>query len=307
MNTQVTVTRAATEDGRIKSTARQGGSWRKRLVTILDRPGGRLLLAKIATHVARSNSGKDVAIKYVDGLWTRRVGGYFLPDGRRFEYVYSDFGAWENEVGQRDTDARDFWLQHYQPQESDVIFDVGAGRGEDILTFSRGVGKIGRVIALEADPVSFTFLRNFCRLNRLDNVAALHVAAMDKPGFVHITQSSSSWLENSVQVGTGTTGARVAANTIDAICERLGIREIAFLKMNIEGAERYALEGMKGVMPQIRQVCIACHDFRAELGHGEEYRTRSFVEGFLRRGGFSLESRASDPRDYVRDHIFGLR
>jgi hypothetical protein len=52
---------------------------------------------------------------------------------------------------------------------------------------------------------------------------------------------------------------------------------------------------------------VACHDFRSELGHGEQFRTRAFVEQFLIDHGFTLASRSKDPRDFVRDHVFGLR
>ena len=274
---------------------------------LLDRRGGRSVLGAIATQVVRHNSREDISITYSAGLWTRRVGEYYLPDGRKFKYVYSDFGAWKREIEWREADAREFWLRHYRPKEGDVIFDVGAGRGEDILTFSRTVGRAGRVIAIEADPVSFAYLRSFCRLNKLENTVPLHVAAMDKPGLVRIREGSS-WTENSIRVGDdGVAGAKVRADTIDAICCNLGVEEIAFLKMNIEGAERYALKGMRATMPRVRQLCVACHDFRADEGDGDAFRTRGLVEDILRQNGFSLDSRPDDPRPYVREHLFGLR
>ncbi|MFI5096536.1 MAG: FkbM family methyltransferase [Candidatus Acidiferrales bacterium] len=205
------------------------------------------------------------------------------------------------------SDAKDFWLQHYSPREGDVIVDVGAGRGEDTLTFSRAVGRTGRVIAIEAHPLSFAFLKSFCRLNRLANVTSLHLALMDKPGTVRIAESESSWMENAIECGEGSSGVPVQAVTFDSVCKEQGLKDIAFLKMNIEGAERYALPGMEPVLPRIRQICVACHDFRADMGHGEQFRTRAFVEQFLTAHGFRVASRWDDPRDYVRDHVFGLR
>lgn len=55
------------------------------------------------------------------------------------------------------------------------------------------------------------------------------------------------------------------------------------------------------------QIFIACHDFRADINHGEHLRTRNSMEQFLTRHGFTLASRPDDPRDYVRDHVFGFR
>jgi hypothetical protein len=65
--------------------------------------------------------------------------------------------------------------------------------------------------------------------------------------------------------------------------------------------------GMNNTIAKVRNICVCCHDFRADRGHGEEYRTRDFVTDFLSKRGFVVSRRGSDPRDFVRDHIFGLR
>jgi FkbM family methyltransferase len=251
--------------------------------------------------------GNTISIEYVDGLWTHRVGSDFFPDSPRFNYAPYEFDAWKSQAARCISETRDFWLQHYQPREGDVVVDVGAGRGEDTLTFSRSVGKTGRVIAIEAHPLSFAILRNFCRLNGLSNVTPLQVALMDKPGTVRLAESESSWLENDVVSGEAQSGIPVRAATFAEVYEQQGLKDIAFLKMNIEGAERYALLGMDSVIHHVRQICVACHDFRADRGDGEQFRTRAFSEQFLTERGFRLASRPHEPRDYVRDHLFGLR
>jgi FkbM family methyltransferase len=281
-------------------------SYKKALIRLLDRPGGRFLLGRMATNFLRRASGEQFELAYLNGLWTRRIGSYFLPDSFRFEYTYADFGAWKRQVEQYIADTKEFWLRHYHPQAGDVVVDVGAGRGEDTLTFSRGVGKTGRVVAIEAHPLSFAILKNFCRLNGLTNVTLLQLALMDKPGKVLMTESQSGWLENAVGGVLGA-GITVQAATLDEICKTYGLEDIAFLKMNIEGAERQALLGMESVLPRVQQICVACHDFRGDLGHGEQFRTHAFVEQFLTAHGLATASRQNDPRDYVRDHVFGLR
>jgi FkbM family methyltransferase len=264
-------------------------------------------LGKIATRYLRRISGPGVDIAYIDGLWTRRAGNDYFPDGMRFEYAYADFGEWKRQMEVHEFNARDYWLQHYRPRAGDVVIDVGAGRGEDTAAFSRAVGESGRVIAIEAHPATFAVLKAFCRLNRLRNVTPLHLALADQPGTVRIADSESSWMENAIEPSQGSSGTPVKAATLDDLYEQEGLKEIAFLKMNIEGAERYALPGMERVIPHIHQICVACHDFRSELGHGEQFRSRAFVERFLIDHGFTLASRPDDPRDFVRDHVFGLR
>lgn len=282
-------------------------SYKRALIRLMDRPGGRFLLGKVATLFLRRLCGTGVEIKFIDGLWTRQVGTYFFPDGLRFDYAYADFDSWKRQAEIYESDTRDYWLQHYSPQEGDVIVDVGAGHGEDTLTFSRAVGENGRVVAIEAHPAAFAILKNFCRLNRLTNVTPLHLALVDRPGTVRIAKSESSWVESAIDLGKDSSGIPVQAAILDDLCMQEGLREIAFLKMNIEGAERYALPGMALVIQNVGQICVACHDFRSNQGDGEQFRTRSFVERFLIDHRFTLVSRPDDPRDYVRDHIFGLR
>ena len=282
-------------------------SYKKALTRLLDRPGGRFLLGKFATSFLQRSGGDGVEIVYVDGMWTRRVGRHSFPDGLRFEYKYADFQTWKQQAEIYASETKEYWLQHYKPQEGDIIVDVGAGRGEDTLTFSQGVGKTGRVIAIEAHPRSFAILKNFCRLNHLSNVTVLQLALLDKQGTVQMVESEPSWTENSIDSGNSGSGISVQAGTLDDVCKAQGLQEIAFVKMNIEGSERHALLGMESVLPQVRQICVACHDFRADGGHGEQFRTRAFVEQFLVEHGFTITSRRDDPRDYVRDHVFGVK
>ncbi|MBU0492361.1 MAG: FkbM family methyltransferase [Chloroflexi bacterium] len=188
-----------------------------------------------------------------------------------------------------------------------MVIDVGAGRGGDeIAVFSRAVGESGRVIAVEAHPVSFEFLEVFCRLNRLENTTRLQVAVMDRPGTMSMTESYA-WFAATVDRNNQSPGIKVRATTLDEICEAQGIEAVAYLKMNIEGGERYALPGMEAMIQNVQTICVACHDFRANRGEGDHFRTRAFVEQWLAERGFELAWPPDHPFDFVRDYVFGLR
>jgi FkbM family methyltransferase len=282
-------------------------SYKQSLIRLLDRTGGRSLLGKIATSFVCRKIGEGVEIRYLDGMWTRQVGSDFFPDGPTFNYTYVDFHEWKRQMEINAANTTEYWLRHYQPKRGDVIVDVGAGRGEDTATFSRLVGENGRVIAIEAHPGTFAILQNFCRLNGLTNTTILQLALMDKAGTVRMAESESSWQENTVEYHEKSTGIEVRACTLSDVCEQLGVKDIAFLKMNIEGAERHALLGMLPVIQNIRQLCVACHDFQSDRGQGEHFRTQAFVEQFLIENGFAVILRKDDPRTAVRYHVFGVR
>lgn len=280
-------------------------SLKRRLLQQIDVPGGRPLLAWLTTrHARRLLQRADVHVTH-RGLWTHTIGEYVVPDGARYAYDSSRILKWNTEVPKYLGNAEDYWFREYSPRPGDVIVDVGAGRGEDVLAFSQRVGSTGRVIAIEAHPVSFHLLQAFCALNRLDNVTAVNCALMDTAGSVTI-ETGDDWRANTVGGGTAS-GTAVRATTLDLLARELRLGDVAFLKMNIEGAERQALPGMEATLPRIAHLCVCCHDFRAERGDGEQYRTRAFVEQFLSSRGFSVHTRGADARPWVRDHLHARR
>jgi len=282
-------------------------SLRGAVVRFLDHPGGRSILGRAATASAQRITRSSVQIVYRDGQWTHSTGPSIETIGPQFAYTREMFRAWRRRIEAYAAETRDYWLRFYEPKQGDTVIDVGAGHGEDTLTFSRAVGPSGRVIAIEAHPLSFKALTDFCRLNNLSNVTPVHLALMDKPGEVRIIESES-WMENRVTSnGEPASNMTVPAGTLDDLCRRLRISQISFLKMNIEGAERYALLGAEQTMLRIQHICVACHDFRADQGHGEQFRTRAFVEGFFVHHGLKVARRTDDPRCSVPDHLFGLR
>jgi FkbM family methyltransferase len=281
-------------------------SLKRRIIDLLDRNGGRALLARVTTFQARRELGREVEVFHDGLLWIHRVNATFFPDGRRFCYYRSSFTKWAELPAKYIKDADDYWFRHYQPHKGDIVFDIGAGRGEDTIAFSKAVGETGRVVAIEAHPRSFELLDTFCRLNKLENVSPINLAVMDKRGEISMVESHD-WRAHAVDVDGTSSNLRVTSGTLDQISAELEIKHIDFLKVNIEGAERYALVGMESILECTESICVACHDFLAERGLGEHYRTKRFVERFLADHGFRTRSYPDDRRDYVRCHVFAFR
>ena len=184
-------------------------------------------------------------------------------------------------------DANDYWFHVYKPQTGDIIVDIGAGRGEDVFAFSRAVGSKGHVWAIEPHPISYAALVKLCELNKLDNVTTLNLACVDTPASLQI-ETMPVWESSYVREGAPTpTSHPVQGLRFDVIAAQLKIDRIDFLKMNIEGAERVALPGCADGLQSTRFACVAAHDFRADRGEGDQFRTLAFVRDFLARCGFS--------------------
>ena len=83
---------------------------------------------------------------------------------------------------------------------------------------------------------------------------------------------------------------------MDELCESLGIEQVDWIKLNIEGAEKEALRGMERMAPRVRNLTISCHDFL-----GTEWgRSKDVVTEWLLGHGFTVEQRDDE------DEVFGL-
>jgi FkbM family methyltransferase len=199
---------------------------------------------------------------------------------------------------QFDSDLEIF-LWDYTPADGDVILDIGAGTGTEAVRLSRLVGPTGRVIAVEAHPDTFAVLAKVSAANRIHNITTVEAAVAGVAGTLHITDNDE--VGSNTLFGDG--AIEVRATTIDDIIAECHVERVDFLKMNIEGAERLAIQGMDHTVARVERMAISCHDFL-----GTEWgATRSVVYRWLIDQGFQVRSRPDDPRRWCQDYLYASR
>ena len=152
-----------------------------------------------------------------------------------------------------------YFTGRYEPLETellghvlkggDVFVDVGAHWGYFSLLAAKMVGAKGRVVAIEADPrIHRTLARNRA-LNGLDQLQVVHVAAAAEAGTLTLagfSEAEDNWgISRLVAKGSSEGTFRVPAKPLDGILDELGLDHVDLVKMDIEGAESLALEGMR--------------------------------------------------------------
>jgi FkbM family methyltransferase len=252
----------------------------------LDRPGRRALLVLPGSAWVSWLYREPCLVYWRDGAWIHQYRGAKIPHASLGSAAPPDVFTAE---------ARRLFLYEYTPRAGDVVFDIGAGNGAETLLFSRLVGDSGRVVSLEAHPRTYRRLVDLCRVNDLRNVTPLQVAASDTDGTT-IISDLNHYLHNTTLTTDGE-GIKVPARRLDTIADELGVTHIDLLKMNIEGAERLALEGMGALLAQTRHVCISCHDFVGVL-------TKASVSECLRQHGFKVMTRDDASEAWVRDYVY---
>lgn len=271
----------------------------------LDRGPLRGALGRAATLAARRETDADVEIHFVDGFWTYRVGDRYFPGEDRFVYRHgNEFAAWP--AYERDL-TEDLCFHVYHPRPGDVIVDAGAAIGGETQVFSEAVGPEGRVLSIEANPTTFARLEARVRLNELTNVTLSGSALADRSRSAFIEDRREVYERNSLSLDDreGVPTVPVDGVSLDELCARHEIDHIDFLKLNIEGSEGLAIQGMASIIDRVGAAFIACHDFLA--GNDPRFATRGPVTDFLRDNGFDIVTRDDDQRSFVRDHVHGIR
>lgn len=255
----------------------------------LNQPKGHSLLQIMASMYSIYSRGSWTSIYKQDDLWIHQC-----PDGAIVDR-YVNFTA---TLAYYKAITIDYWCHFYKPQKGDFIMDVGAGIGTETAYFSQAVGESGQVFAIEAHPSTYAALALFCKLNHIPNVTKINVAIHGSEEDV-VIDNPTSHVQSSI-IGN-TQGTKVRGTTIDQLSKDYQIKKIDFIKMNIEGAEKFALRGMSEVIQKTHYVCIACHDFMAD--QKEAFHTKKEVEHFLKDHNFQIMQRDGDSRPWVRDQV----
>ncbi len=263
------------------------------IVRRLDRPRRRLLLVLPASVWVSWTYRTPCLVYWRDGAWIHHYRGAKIPHASVGRAAPPDVFMGE---------ARDLLLYGYTPGPGDAVVAVGAGIGRETLLFSRLVGDRGRVVALEAHPRTYLRLASLCRVNRLQNVTPLQVAASDRDGTAMISDDEH-YLQNTMLTADG---IEVPTRRLDSLATELGITRIDLLTMNIEGAERLAIRGLGQIIDSIRNVCISCHDFLADDVGSEPLRTKAVVRDFLVENGFEVRGRDNAADPWTRDYLYGV-
>lgn len=178
-------------------------------------------------------------------LWRR----YEKSDWKDKEVELQIF--WESFMRLVEHFVEGIYERNHQVQEGDIVIDVGAAWGINTVDFSRKVGAIGKVIAIEPDEGSVAVLKKNLELNRCKNVTVVKSGVWSRRDKIKFYLNESSG-ESSMVITNGkvTEIVEVEVDTLDNILEDLGMNRVTLIKMDTEGAEIEALKGMDKILSE---------------------------------------------------------
>ena len=137
--------------------------------------------------------------------------------------------------------------------EGALVLDIGANVGHYTKRLSELVGATGRVIALEPVPATFALLVANASLFKHQNVTLINAAASSENGIVNMSLPIHNGSVNFYQAAISDGGGvQVMALALDSI----HIGRVAFVKMDVEGHEAEAIEGMKETLERDRPTLL---------------------------------------------------
>jgi len=155
--------------------------------------------------------------------------------------------------------------QFYEPELSfvhsvlnnqDTFIDVGAAFGIYSLVASKCTGKDGKVFSLELAAGTFMNLEKNIFINDAENITALQLAAADKPGkalLIHHPDHSRNILS---RADSAEDSEQVLTISLDEMIQKYGLKEVAMVKIDVEGAEELVLKGAQNLMQRCKPIII---------------------------------------------------
>jgi len=158
------------------------------------------------------------------------------------------------------------WLK---PRRGEVFVDIGAHIGRYTLNVAKAVKNEGTVVAIEPHPANYrTLLRNV-RLNKLENVVVLNLAAWNSDGKLKLFighKSGHHSVKRDRRVGWVTVNAMV----MDHVLKELRLGSVDWIKIDVEGAECEVLFGLEETIKAYRPKIIV-EVFHENVGIVKEF------------------------------------
>jgi len=186
----------------------------------------------------------------------------------------------------------DFEIFQKYVKKGDNVLDIGANIGYFTLMLAKLVGPTGKVFAFEPDPRNISLLKKNIETNGYQNVVVVPKAVSNVNEKCTLFTSQSTFGQNRIYEPKKTKNQEyvpIESETIfldNFFMNNEKIENISFVKIDVEGAEKYVLEGMKNILSLNKNIKIFSEidlDFLNDAGS-------SYTEmiEFLEKRGFTV-------------------
>ena len=211
-------------------------------------------------------------VRMHSGLWpkyvTERIGDFIMS------YIPStDIGARLYRGWEFENDEIAICCKYIN--KDSVVLDIGANIGLHALSYS-SIAKT--VIAFEPQPETFKTLTRNIYQNNIKNIIPLNVAITDTAEISTFNVVSDEAYSSLID-----TGRKRFREKINVLCETvdglLGDMKIDFIKIDVEGVEFKALQGMSKLIEKHKPI-IFCEIYQGHIKSYDPNKTIDYMRNF---------------------------
>ena len=147
-------------------------------------------------------------------------------------------------ISKKELHSELYQMKFVFPRKGDVVFDIGAYKGDTAIFFASYLGKEGKVYAFEPVKSNYDSLLKNIKLNKLgDVVIPVNKGCASRSGLSRSISAKAgapwSFLTDSEE------GEEVEVVSLDHFIKTQNIRKLDFIKMDVEGHEYDVLMGAR--------------------------------------------------------------
>lgn len=193
-------------------------------------------------------------------------------------------------------------------QEGMTIFDVGAHVGTYTLMAARLTGPTGHVYAFEAEPENYSILKKNVELNGYQNVTCVPKAVSNRSGLLTLYVSSQgndrhTLIGSSTAEGQGTP-CEVETISLDEFSASIEWPRVDVVKMDIEGAEPMAIEGMSELFRRSENLSLVM-EFAPDILRASGVNPEDFLTLLASLGFCIAPVESTFPKQLLQPERFG--
>lgn len=150
-------------------------------------------------------------------------------------------------------------------KKGDIVLDIGANIGYYTLIFAKLIGEKGKVFAFEPEPTNFALLKKNVEINAYKNVILIQKAVSNRTGKLKLYLCEDNKGDHrTYNSHDGRKSIEIEAIRLDDYFKNYD-RKVNFIKMDIQGAEGNALQGMSKLLKKNKDVKIVTEFWPAGL------------------------------------------
>jgi FkbM family methyltransferase len=154
---------------------------------------------------------------------------------------------------------------HYEPEllackefvrPGSLVIDVGGSFGVYTLFLANYVGSSGQVITFEPGNLSFSILSRNVKNSGMANIELHKIALSDVESKKVLYHIAGSPVNFSLGGNSETDGESVQTIPLDLLMRNRNVEQLSFIKMDVEGYEKFVLDGAIKIISIARPVIM---------------------------------------------------